>query len=116
MARVYLPTTLPALAACHPSGAVVGHERITAADESEDAEYDALQAAAEAAEQLLDGPGRRVVLVGEGSTSPAGPIPFERIVAVHVDTADIVPGAEDLPELAWFATQEIPDLLAGAGV
>jgi hypothetical protein len=108
---VYVPTTLGVLAGYHAAGEVVDVVRLTAEDESEEAEYDALLAAAELSEAMLTGPGRRVVLVGEGSVAPDEPIPFDRIEAVHVDTEDIDPGADDLPELAWYAVQEIPALL-----
>jgi hypothetical protein len=106
-----MPTTLDVLAEYYAAGEVVDIEKITAQDESEEAEYDALLAAAESSERMLSGPGRRVVLVGDGSISPKDPIPFDRIDAVHMDTEDIVPGAEEVPELAWFAVQEIPALL-----
>ena len=106
-----MPTTLQLLAEYYAAGEVGQIEKITAEDESEEAEYDALQAAAESSEGMLTGPGRRVVLVGEGSLSPIDPIPFVQIEAVHVDTEDIVPGADEVPELSWYAVQEIPDLL-----
>jgi hypothetical protein len=107
-----MPTTLDGLAEYYAAGEVVDIEKITADDETEDAEYDALLAAAESSEEMLSGPGRRVVLVGEGSIAPDEPIPMSRIVAVHVDTDDIDPGAEELPELGWYAVQEISDLLS----
>jgi len=112
MSRVYMPTTLDGLAGYFAAGQVVDLEKIVAADESEEAEYDALEAAASSSAELLGGPGRRVVLVGEGSVAPDVSIPFSKVVAVHVDTEDVDPASDDLPELAWFATQEIEDLLA----
>ena len=106
--RVYVPTTLPGLAGFVADGSVPGTaERLTAVDESEEAEYDALMEAAAASGDLLTGSGRRVVVVGEVA-DPAGAIGMDRVVAVHVDTRD---DADEDDDLAWFATQEIPDLL-----
>ena len=39
---------------------------------------------------------------------PTGIVPLRLVVAVHVDTED---DAEPDAELAWYATQEISDLL-----
>jgi hypothetical protein len=109
--RVYLPTTLSGLAAWVSSGQVAaGGDRYVAADETEEAEYDALAEAAAAAAGLLDGPGRRVVVVAE-VPDPDGAFPMRLVAAVHADTEDVDPGAGDLPELGWFAVQELPDLL-----
>jgi hypothetical protein len=33
------------------------------------------------------------------------------VVAVHADAEDVEPADADPHELAWFATQEVPDLL-----
>lgn len=112
--RIYLPTTMAGLAELRSAGLGAGVERFVAADESEEAEYDALVAAAEDAAALLESPGRRVVVVGEVDDAD-GPVRLDQVVAVHVDDADVDPGARDLPELGWFATQEIDDLLDGAG-
>ena len=110
--RVYLTTTLARLAQFVASGQVpAGGDRYVAEDESEDAEYDALAEAATSAAGLLDGPGRRVVLVADVPDADAA-FPTDLVVAVHADTHDIDPAADDVPELGWFATQEIPDLLA----
>lgn len=112
--RVYLPATLALLARWHADGEVPADvEPVLASDESEDSEYLALMTAADLSAGLLDGPGRRVVVVadvGDGS----GPVPMSRVVAVHADTEDVtadVAGAEDAPDLGWFATQEIVDLI-----
>jgi hypothetical protein len=37
------------------------------------------------------------------------------VVAVHADAHDLTPYADpdDLEDLGWYATQEIPDLLSG---
>jgi hypothetical protein len=109
---VYLPTTLAGLAEYDRGGEIPGsEERFTADGDDEQAEYDALMAAAEASAELLHGPGRRVVVVAQ-VPRPTGPIPMRRVVAVHVDTED---GADPDDDLAWYATQEIPDLVAGLG-
>ena len=109
--RIYLPTTLEDLAVFVASGSVpASAERYVAADESEEAEYDALAAAADDAAGQLPGPGRRVVVVAD-LPDPDLAFGTDRIVAVHADTALVDPSAANLPELGWFATQEIPDLL-----
>ena len=41
---------------------------------------------------------------------PDGDLPRKRWVSVHVDTED---DPDPEADLAWFATQEIPDLLDG---
>jgi hypothetical protein len=111
--RVYLPSTLARLAACLASGQVpAGGDRYVAWDESEDAEYVALAEAATSAAELLDGPGRRVVLVADVPDADAA-FPTRLLAAVHADTEDVDPAAADLPELGWYAAQEIPDLLGG---
>lgn len=112
MTRVYVPTTLSRLAGFVAAGSVpAAGERYLAPDDSEEAEYEALEAAAEDSAGLLDGPGRRVVVVAEVADPDAG-FGLERIVAVHADTEDVDPRSEDLPDLGWYATQEIEDLLA----
>jgi hypothetical protein len=110
--RVYVPTTRPLLAGFVAGGLVpAGEDRFVAEEESEEAEYAALIAAAGAAATLLEGPGRRVVVVAD-VTDPDGAFPTSLIAAVHADTDDVDPVAHDLPELGWYAAQEIPDLLA----
>jgi hypothetical protein len=109
--RVYLPTTLDALSGFVEAGEVPSvEERFVASDESEDAEYDALAAAAEAAAGLLSGRGRRVVVVAEVADADAA-VPMDLVASVHADSEDVDPDAADLPELGWYAVQEIPDLL-----
>ena len=106
--RVYLPLTLPRLAEAHRSGVLpAAIERYAAPDDDEQAEYDALMTAAEASAALLDAPGRRVVLVAEVDDAD-GLITMDDVVACHVDLED---DADPDDDLAWFATQEIPDLL-----
>jgi hypothetical protein len=110
--RIYLPTTLEDLAAFVAAGEVpASAERYVAQDESEDSEYDALLAAADDSAALLGGPGRRVVVVADVPDPDAG-FAVARIDAVHADTAPVDPSAAHLPDLGWYATQEIEDLLA----
>ena len=109
--RVYVPTTIAGLAAYVRADAVPSTaERFSAADDSEDAEYETLVEAAEAAAGLLDEPGRRVVIVADLDDEDAA-FPMSVVEAVHADTDDVDPGDDDLPELGWFATQEIDDLI-----
>jgi len=106
--RVYVPTTLSGLAGFVADGSVPESAgRLTAADESEESEYAALMDAAVESAALLTGTGRRVVVVAEVA-NPSGAIAIERVVAVHVDTED---DADEDDDLAWFASQEIPDIL-----
>jgi hypothetical protein len=63
-----------------------------------------------AAASLLDGPGRRVVVVAEVDSAVA-PISLSDVVAVHCDVEDRPPDADPDDDLAWFATQEIPGLV-----
>ena len=114
--RVYVPTTVAGLAAYVRSGSVPSiAERFVPDDDSEEAEYETLAEAAEVATGLLDAEsmaagGRRVVIVADVEDEDAA-FPFSQVEAVHADTEDIDPGADDLPDLGWFATQEIPDLI-----
>jgi len=110
--RVYLPTTTADLAAFVASGEVpAGDDRFVADDESEEAEYDALVAAADAAAELLDGPGRRVVVVAD-VPDPDGAFPIRLIASVHADDEPVDPTSGAFPDLGWYAVQEIEDLLA----
>jgi hypothetical protein len=109
--RVYLPATLTSLAGFVGDGLVPAGERFVAEDESEEAEYAALDAAAGAAADLLDDPGRRVVLVAD-VPDPDAAFPMRLVVAVHADTEEVDPRSKDLPELGWYAVQEIADLLS----
>ena len=112
MTRVYVPTTLADLAGYLAAGSVPADaERYVAQDESEESEYDALAAAAEDAGALLPGVGRRVVVVAEVA-DPDAAFEVARIEAVHADTAPVDPADPRLPDLGWYATQEIEDLLA----
>lgn len=161
--RVYLPATLPRLAAA------VREERVEPAvayavtpalrewyaeGDHEELEYAALTAAARQSLRMLAddpaAPRRRVVVaadVPDHATDPTGDltndpaavrlaaaVPYDAVVSAHVDDdlalEDVAAAAEALPaadagdddaaftvdgaeahELAWYAVQEIPDLL-----
>ncbi len=105
--RVYLAATLDLLGTWHTAGVVPeSAERVLAAGDDEESEYAALMTAADLSSALLDGPGRRCVLVAE--TGAEGEIAWRDVVAVHVDVDD---DADPDDDLAWFAVQEIPQLL-----
>lgn len=136
--RVYLPATLPGVARLLAVGRVAGPSAAHAVTPAlradhpdadlEELEYDALLAAAAEALPLLDhdptAARRRVVLaadVPDPSVTPrpgAGPtavlvgtdVPLDRIVSAHVDEAGADPHED--PDLLWYATQELSDLLA----
>jgi hypothetical protein len=117
--RVYIPGSLEMLARWVENGQVpASSEYFLADDESEEAEYAAMEAAVFEAADFLAVPGRRVVVVadavpaGEPGNEHVAAVPINKILAVHSDTDDVDPLADELPDLAWFATQEIPDLLA----
>lgn len=109
--RVYVPSTLAALAGILADGVVpAGDERFVAVDETEEAEYAALLEAADVSAGLLEGPGRRVVIVAE-LDDPDAAVPLPLVRAVHADSEDVDPGDPDLPDLGWYAAQELADLL-----
>lgn len=111
--RVYVPATLSLLGDYLDLGEVpASTERMVAAEESEEAEYDALMVAAEASAELMSGRGRRVVVVAD-VPDPDAAFGLDRIRAVHADAEDVdlSAGSDDLPDLGWYATQEISDLL-----
>ena len=111
--RVYLPTTLAGLARLRDEGQLpASTERYVADGEDEQAEYAALMAAAFDAAALLEGPGRRVVVVADVA-DPDGSVPLREVVAVHADPAERPVGADPDDDLAWYATQEIDALLSG---
>lgn len=133
--RVYVPTTLEALARFSEEGGIgpspVHAHAVTEwlreswleADEDEWA-YAALMAAADDAGASLtaeDRP-RRVVLVAEVEritedrestvVTVDTAVSMRLVQAVHADTDDIDPARpESLGDLGWFGVQEIPDLL-----
>jgi len=109
--RVYVPATLTALAELAARGELPpATDRYVAQDESEEAEYEALTEAASASAALLGGVGRRVVIVAD-VPDPDGPVPVTLVAAVHADPAAVDPADADLPDLGWYAVQEIEDLL-----
>jgi len=113
MTRVYLPTTLAGLARLRDKGSLPGSdERYVADGESEEQEYAALMAAAADSAALLDGPGRRVVVVAD-LPDPDGAVPLRDVVAVHADPADRPADADPDEDLAWYAVQELDGLVGG---
>jgi hypothetical protein len=137
--RVYVPATLTLLARYVEEGGVgpapVAARAVTTwlrqawpEGDEEEWEYAALSAAADDAAGLLgpEDPPRRVVLaadvddvvVQEGSSAVHvdSAFPMTVVRAVHVDTDDLDRAASYDPDrqgdLAWYAVQEIPDLLA----
>ena len=106
-----MPATLTSLAALATSGELPpARDRFVATDESEESEYDALTEAAAASGALLGSTGRRVVVVAD-VPDPDGVVPINLVVAVHADPDVVDPTADDLPDLGWYAVQEIEDLL-----
>lgn len=109
--RVYVPASLTALAELAARGELpASTDRFVADDETEEAEYDALAEAAAASAALLGAAGRRVVVVAD-LDDPDGPVPITLVAAVHADPDEVDPASGDLPDLGWYAVQEIPDLL-----
>jgi hypothetical protein len=110
--RVYVPTTLTGLARLRDDGSwPASVERYVADGDSEEQEYAALMAAAAEAAELLDGPGRRVVVVADVA-DPDAAVLLRDVVAVHADPADRPAGADPDEDLGWYATQEIDAVLA----
>jgi hypothetical protein len=109
--RRYLPTTLPRLAEQWDGEGPELLDPVLAEDDAEETEYAALMTAADASAELLaglpDGRRRRVVVVVETASADA-PVTWRDVVAVHVDDRD---DADPDDDLAWWATQEIDDLL-----
>lgn len=114
MTRVYVPATVEQLGRWYAAGAVPSEaleEAFEAPDDTEEGEYAALMSAADASlETLGSAGGRRVVVVV--SSSSFAPVGWSEVVAVHADAVDRPAGADRDEDLAWFATQEVPDLLA----
>jgi hypothetical protein len=110
--RIYLPTTTAGLARLRDEGALpASAERYVAGGGTEEEEYAALMAAAVDSAELLDGPGRRVVVVADVA-DPDGAVPLRDVVAVHADPQDRPVDADPDDDLGWYATQEIDALLA----
>jgi len=113
MTRVYLPTTLDGLARLRDDGSLpASAERYVADGQTEEQEYAALMAAAADSADLLGGPGRRVVVVADLADADAE-VPLRDVAAVHADPADRPAGADPDEDLAWFAVQELDELLSG---
>jgi len=109
--RVYVPASLTILAELASRGELpASADRFVAADDTEEAEYDALTEAAEASAGMLGAAGRRVVIVAD-VPDPDGPVPVNLVAAVHADADPVDPASRDLPDLGWYAVQEIEDLL-----
>ncbi|PVG81573.1 hypothetical protein DDE18_16315 [Nocardioides gansuensis] len=107
--RVYVPLSLDVLRESLSTGAMpAGAERVVAADAEEESEYLALMTAADLSAELLGGAGRRVVVVAEVA-DPEGEIALTDVVAVHADAEPFTDPDEDL---AWYAAQELPALVA----
>ena len=111
--RRYQPSTLPDLAAAWKVGRVeADDEAVLAESDSEEDEYAALMTAADTSGErvadLSDGLRRRVVVVVE-APSPDVAVPTRDVVAVHADAED---DADPDDDLAWYATQEVGDLIA----
>jgi hypothetical protein len=110
--RRYLPTTLTRLAEDRAGDGPRVVDPVVAADDGEESEYAALMTAADASAELVaglaDGLRRRVVVVVDGG-GPNDPAAWRHVVAVHVDSDD---DADPDDDLAWWATQEVGDLLA----
>jgi hypothetical protein len=118
VSRVYLPLTIDGLAAAQAEAAVVAtDDLVVAVDDSEEQEYAALMTAADASAALLDGPGRRVVLVAdlEREPQPGESVPRKRWAALHADVEDRPADADPDDDLGWFGIQEIDAVLGVAG-
>jgi len=109
--RVYLATTRDGLARLHEAGTMPADAvPVAAHGDDEDSEYAALMTAAALSAGLAPADGRRVVVVAEPVTA-ARPVAIADVVSVHCDTDDRAGDADPDDDLAWFATQEIPDLI-----
>ncbi len=112
MSRIYLPTTIDRVRDLLANGTIAPEPEPFEADgDDEAAEYAALMGAADESAALLDGPGRRVVLVAEVSDA-SGPIAVGDLVAIHADVAERPADADPDEDLAWFGVQEIDALLS----
>lgn len=114
MTRVYVPATLELLSLWRSAGVVpAGAERFVAGGDDEEQEYAALMAAADASTALQAPDGhRRVVLVADAD-DPDADVPLRLARAVHADASARGADADPDDDLAWYATQEIDDLLGG---
>jgi hypothetical protein len=110
--RRYVPSTLSRLAEDWAAEGPRPGDAVVAADDGEESEYAALMTAADASAELVaglpEGRRRRVVVVVD-TADVASPVTWRDVVAVHVDSDD---DADPDDDLAWWATQEVGDLLA----
>lgn len=133
--RVYVPVTAGALAELVTQGRLPGPldaHAVTDAlrtewpeGDEEQWEYAALAAAADESWQTrgTEDQRRRVIAADVASVEPRGnevtgvrvvtDLVWKHVAAAHVDTDDLAAGPDQDggPELAWFATQEIADLV-----
>lgn len=90
-------------------------EQLPDADEEQLA-YAAMMAAADdswAAWTPADGARRRFVVAADvPAAAGVQQVAWTAVAALHTDTEDLPGDPADDVELAWFATQEIPDVLA----
>jgi hypothetical protein len=109
VARVYVAASLASLAEYAAARLVpaAAAERVVAPADDEETEYAALMTAADLSARAQPAGARRVVLVAE-TADPDADLAWTDVVAVHADDA---PGAGPEDDLAWYATQEIDDLL-----
>lgn len=132
--RVYVPTTSRALAELVREGRWTGPVRAHAVTEAlrsewpdaeeESYEFAVLLTAGEESWTLRaegDRPRRHVVVAEVSAAEPvageltlveiAGDVTWKRVASAHVDTEDWTSTPDFDEDLAWFATQEIPDLV-----
>ena len=88
-------------------------ERYVAPDSTEESEYAALMEAAVASRRAADRPLAAGSWWSRRSAPPTGRCRCRDVVAVHADPEERPLGADPEDDLAWYATQEIEDLLAG---
>jgi hypothetical protein len=114
MSRVYVAATLELLGAWQAAGVVPAEtDRFVAEGDDEESEYAALMAAADASTAQQAPAGHRRVVVVADLDDPDAAAPLRRVRAVHADATPRDAGADPDDDLAWYATQEIGDLLAG---
>lgn len=109
--RVYVPATLATLGEYVAAGRVpAAAERVLPPADDEETEYAALMTAADLSAAAAPGDGRRVVITVETSGDTDGDLAWADVVAVHADTEPFTDPDDDL---AWFATQEVGELVSG---